>query len=179
MPTASQFIIPPFPGLLEEMDVDALARTQPETREEWIAFKTFNKSKFSSQDALFDWNTLVATFSGVPPRVMITTGFHEVLDRPLYAARLREYMVVLPYPGILQHFYFRAQTALVKNGIPLPVVQTHLLAQAKAENSYRAPWQLGYEIKTGNISVVDTSQSANAAKSYLAGQPIPLPVIKS
>jgi hypothetical protein len=179
MPTASHFIIPPFPGLLEEMDVVELARTQPETREEWIAFKTFNKSKFASQDALSDWAALVASYSGVPSRVVFSTGFHHLLDRPIYAVRLNEYSVVLPYPGILRHFYFRAQTALVKNGIPLPVVQSHLFAFAKAENSYRPRWQLGYETATGNIAVVDSGQDIYAAYNYLVGLPIPLPVIKS
>ena len=178
MPNAAQFIVPPFPGLLEELDFDSLVRTQPETREDWLTFRIYNTSTVKAhKDPLAAWEALVARVHAKPKRVVFATGFSADLDWPIYAIITNEIVVPVSCTGIFQHFYFRIQASLVKNGIPLPVVQKHLFALAKKERAYQARWAIGYEVQCGNVTLFDNNMNTGASLGFINGEPLPVPKI--
>lgn len=176
-PKASQFNVPPFPGLLGEMDFEAFIRTPPETRDDWVDFTVFNKKAVEEhKGCVAAWEHLVHRVNCKPPRVVFSTTYVRDYDRSVYVVGWDGLLVPLAFTGIFAHFYHRVKSSLVMNGIPSAVVETHLFTLEKKAASYQSLWVLGYDVQTGNITIFDRAVPSGH-KLYRGGGTPPPPTI--
>ena len=151
--TKSPFNVPRFPGLLSELDYETLFRTPPDNNHEWSMFYRWNSHRLDKTKPLFpQWEILTENYPGINTRVIIY-GFgtrNPKYPNIYYLVQNHNVSTILPYEGLLAHFYHRIKSTLVKNGIPEDFVNANFNCVNKLTN-----WFVGYEEASGQITIFD------------------------